>query len=271
MKIKKEIDFTKKEICWTTTPYSTRALNQLPYVLMWGYQQTWSDLSTAISKWMTRFTNAASAKSIDVLIGKGNPYEGLYHGNLVTKYKLPYFNEYHHNITQSWQENQGPAGETIKKITGLIEAAGKAVLPAAGILFPKSYAGSTAASYTIGLTLINTYGGLNVNTNIENNRSFINSIINYNLHQQNCSLSVEPPLIYEILIPGVRWSPAAVIAGLTVNNKGTLNFINDRITPDAWEVQISIQELINESRLIYNESDNLKIDNVTVRSISTGS
>ena len=246
------VNFTRGDICWTTTPYTEKALREMPYVNMIGYQQTWSDAIQSINYWMTRFLDKGKS---------GNPYKGLYLGDKVSEYRLPYFNEYHHNISQSWQENQGPAGELVKKITNAAETVGKAILPAAGILFPKSYAGNTAASYQFSFTLINTCDGDGgqIKDNIKKNKKFIHNFINDNLHAQNNSLSVSPPLIYEVLIPGIRWSPAAVVAGLTINNKGTMNLGNaiglgEYIYPDAWEIQITVQELINESRNIYADA-----------------
>lgn len=257
-------DFTKGDICWTTTPYSKTALNEMPYIWMNGYQQDWSDLITSVNYWMTR------------VVERDNPYLGLYHGTQRSTYKLPYFNEYHHGISQSWQENQGPAGDAVKTLTGIAETVGRAIFPAAGILFPKSYAGNIAASYTFSFTLINTNDGMGgeIKDNIKKNKKFLDAFIKDNLHDQNGAVAVDPPLIYEVLIPGIRWSPAAVVSGLTVNNKGTMIRGNSiglgdaGIYPDAWEVQVTIQELINESRMIHEDAVKTPTEKgITVRAI----
>lgn len=271
-------DFTQNHICWTTTPYSTEALQKLPYVWMQGFQQDWSDAAVSVVNWMTRFKDATIAGGL----GGGNPYKGLYHGEKKTLYKLPYFNEYHHSISQSWQENQGPAGELVKKLTDFAETAGKVLFPAAGIVFPKSYAGGTAATYSFNFTLINTYRGTSNQTlvkNMKKNKAFLETFISDNLHGQNGSLAVDPPLLYEVYIPGIRWSPAAVISGLNIVNKGSMNMAKslpdmgatEYIFPDAWEVQVTIQELINESRSIWADAAKGKgpYSGITTRTINT--
>lgn len=248
-------------ICWTNTPYNEDALKEIPSIEMVGYQQDASAARTSIERWFKRVENT--------VVGKGatldNPYQGLYSGTWANTYILPFLNEYRHNITQNWAPNDGPLGARVKKAYDTIEAMGRAFLPAAGIIYPKSYGGSVAANYAFTFNLINTNtgGGQDTQINITRNKAFKESFINDNLHAMNGSLSVAPPLIYEVLIPGVRWSPAAVVTGLTVNNKGTMNknighryFPGDEnyIFPDAWEITVNVTELINESRNIYQDA-----------------
>jgi hypothetical protein len=246
-------DFTANDICWTTTPYTAKALNELPCVEMFGYEQTWSAVIENINAWMERFKEAGAG---------GNPYKGLYVGTPKTKYKLPYFNEYHHAITQGWGAGQGPVGDATKKITDFAETLSKVILPAAGILVPQSYEGGSPGTYSFSFNLINTNAGVGnqMEDNVVNNRLFLEQFITDNLHGMNGCLSVTPPLIYEIYIPGVRWSPAAVVSGVTVNNKGMMNkgifpdLSPNYIYPDAWEVTVAITELINESKSIYKDA-----------------
>lgn len=254
-------DFTRKgDICWTTTPYSEKALSEMPCVEMIGYQQQWSTTLISINTWFTRFKNIGNG---------GNPYKNLYMGipQPSSTYRLPFFNEYHHNTSQSWQENNGPVGEWTKKLTDLAETAAKMVLPAAGILYPKSYAGAGPTTYSFTFNLINTNAGngtpADISHNISRNKQFIEQFIRDNLHDQNGMLSIIPPLIYEVFIPGVRWSPAAVVSNFVVSNKGSLNRNTNGIIhgakpnyiyPDAWEITIGITELINESRKIWDDA-----------------
>ena len=86
------------DICWTNTPYTPEALQELPSIEMTGYQQEWSAAITSIDTWIARVSEGSD----------GNPYKDLYAGALATRYVLPFFAEYHHNTTQSWQENNGP-------------------------------------------------------------------------------------------------------------------------------------------------------------------
>jgi hypothetical protein len=245
-------NFMEKQICWTTTPYDKAKLAELPYIEMVGYQQTYSDAIVSLNFWKERVT------------GDANPYKGLYMGEPRSTYILPFFSDYHHGVTQNWQENQGPLGELVKKATDALETVGKVVYPAAGILYPKSYAGSQPATYTFGFTLLNTNAGTSPSDDIQNNilmnASFVEDFMADNLHDQNGALSVLPPLIYEVYIPGVRWAPAAVVSNVTITNKGSMNdgsvfgFEKGYIYPDAWDVQITITELINESKKIWADA-----------------
>lgn len=253
-----DMDFRSKTngICWTTTPYSSEALKELPFIEMQGWEQTWSSVIGDINAWYERFNNIGEG---------GNPFAGLYVGARKSKYVLPYFNEYHHAVSQSWGAGQGPIGSSMQDLTKLAETVARVVLPAAGILFPQSYEGSNPGTYSFNFNLINTNAGDGgeISNNIKKNREFLESFIKDNLHNLNGCMSITPPLIYEIYIPGIRWSPAAVITSLNVNNKGTMNNnINgiiekmplNYIYPDAWEVSVGITELINETKSIYDDA-----------------
>jgi hypothetical protein len=122
-------------------------------------------------------------------------------------------------------------------------------------------------SYSFTFNLINTNAsvgdGKSIATNVKNNRLFLESFISDNLHGQNGVLSIVPPLIYEIYIPGVRWSPAAYVSSLSVKNKGSLNEKSRGIIPgepihyifpDAWEIAVRITELIKESKTLYGDA-----------------
>jgi hypothetical protein len=257
----KKYDFTSLGdggICWTTTPYRAEALKELPSIEMYGYQQEWSTTITSIQTWWTRFKEMGEG---------GNPYKNLYAGKAVSFYKLPYFSENHHSISQSWGGNQGLMGSGIESATKFMETVSKTFLPAAGILTPKSWEGGEAESYSFTFNLINTNmstgdAGQKNNT-VWKNQLFLESFISDNLHGQNGVMSIVPPLIYEVYIPGIRWSPAAYVSSLGVKNKGAMNnnlggiipgaSVN-YIYPDAWEVTVTISELIKESKTLYRDA-----------------
>ncbi len=269
-------DFTSmgnNGICWTTTPYTAEALAELPGIELFGYQQQWSAAITNIQTVWKRL--AATNKE------GGNPYYGLYSGTLTTTYKLPFFSDDHHSITNTWEENQGPLGNMVKEGVDLVKTAVSIVKPAAGVLMPKSFSSPTPASYSFSFNLINTNAGSggDIASNVGKNKRFIESIIRDSLHDQSNAAVVQPPLIYEVYIPGIRWSPASVITGLTVKNKGTMNnnmrnlFADPTlpsyyIYPDAWEVTITINELIAETKMLYKSgSTGGPFGNITTRAI----
>lgn len=252
-------DFRNGDICWTNTPYSPDALMEIPAIELYGWKQRWGGVVTGITSWYHRIANTIN--------GGGNPYEGLYIGDKATDYILPFLSETHHSISQGWNEDNKNLGATAQEAIELAQSAAKMVLPAVGILYPKSYVGPQPMQYSFTFHLINTNAdtgsGYDIITTVNKNKMFLEKFIEDNLHDLNGSFSITPPLIYEVKIPGIRWSPAATITGLTVNNKGTLNKnvdgiipgeTSEYIYPDAWEVTVTITELINESKSMWRDA-----------------
>jgi hypothetical protein len=236
-------DFRRKDIMWTTSDYSPDIAKELPYIELQGYQQTSMGLTMGLRNWWR--------------VLKSDTYPGIYMGDRMgaSNYILPFYTDTNRSIGQNWQENQGLM-ESAGGVKDKAEAVGKLMMPTAGIIVPKSYAGATEYSYDIRFTLINTVS----HEGIKKNKKFLEQIVSDNLHQQSGSLGVLPPLLYEAYIPGIRWSPVCVIANLMVVNKGTLNIMphlgkefTNYIIPDAWEITLQIRELINESRDLYKK------------------
>jgi len=238
------IDYRNKDIIWTASDYDIEiAGKEFPYIELIEYSQDASQIKQQVNFWTRRLADAANGIA-------GNPYAGLYMGDTTgNEYILPFFTETNHQIGQNWQENQAPLGDTAKRMTNAAEAVGKALFPAAGIIYPKSYAGANEYVYDITFYLINTISDVG----IKKNKDFLETFIAQNLHVQENSLAITPPCLYTAFIPGIRWSPVCVVSNLSISNKGTLNRneITGHIVPDAWEVRIQIRELINESRSIY--------------------
>ena len=227
---------------WTASDYTAAAFENMPFIYMWEYQQEYSQILQAIGNWIEL------SKQMEEGYIMSNPYAGLYSGTKKNEYRLPFFTDYNHNINQSWQENQGPLGGSLRQVGDFIEKVAKVFKPTAGILYPKSWAGSNEGTYSFSFDLINTIDP----RDITKNRNFLNAIIGQNLHEQVNAVCMLPPCLYEIQIPGVRYSPACVISALTISNKGTLTRPDGgMIVPDAWGVTIQITELINESRNIF--------------------
>jgi hypothetical protein len=227
---------------WTASDYSSDAFTKMPYVEMYEYEQIYSQVLQSINNWAEKIRG-----------GFRDAYKGLYLGNETGKvYKLPFYSEFHHDLKQNWAVNQGPIWDKMKDWQTKAENVGKVFLPSAGIQFPKSWEGVTESSYQISFDLINT---VNPATDIKTNIDFLRTLIAQNLHVQHDVLAQTPPCIYEVLIPGVRWSPAAIVSGLNISNKGTITRDSTYgIVPDAWGITINIQELITESRNIFRDA-----------------
>jgi len=240
----KTFDFTQQGGAntprWTASDYTATALNNIPWVYMIEYYQEYGQLVTCMNNWAEKIATGAK-----------DAYKGLYLGTGTgNTYKLPYFVDYHHTTSQNWQENQGGVGGAIAEVGNVVENIAKAFKPSAGIVYPKSWAGTNENSYNITFDLINT---VNPADDIVKNFTFLKTIVGQSLHTQEDVLTITPPCLYEVLVPGIRWAPAAVISGLTIVNKGTMTrTANYGIVPDAWGITITIRELINESFNIFD-------------------
>jgi len=253
-------DYRKKDIIWTASDYDVGQANkEFPYIELVEWEPTFSGTLEAITYWLQRAFGEP-----------GEVYKGLYVGKPTKNtYVLPFFMDTHHQIGQNWEENQAPLGQWVKDQGSKAMGGVRTIYPAVGILYPKTYKGMSEYRYDVSFHLINTTGGSEEEAiqNIKKNRAFLEQFIKMNLHVQHTPLTVTPPCIYEALIPGVRWSPACVVANLSVSNKGTLNRMpgiggGTYIVPDAWEVQIQFRELLNESRSIYSEAIRDGVGNV---------
>jgi hypothetical protein len=94
---------------------------------------------------------------------------------------------------------------------------------------------------------------------------------------------IDPPCLYEVMIPGVKFMPYAYISGLSVqfmgsrrsyylnvpSLKGTSKILT--IVPDAYMVNITLQGLVAESQnFLYHMLFEQDIVNVTESSSSGG-
>ena len=253
--------------CINNKRNNPNALSNVPRIILTEYQQDQSDLIANINYWFQQTkdivsnTSITTAKTfvenlanIDKMVPASNPYRSLYSAKPTgNTYTLPFYNSYHHGISQSWGENQGAVGDYVDRF--LVPMA-KKFMPAAGIESIYAWAGTQAATYNIEFSLLNT-----VNNSYIQNKSFIDQLIHSNLQERLNPVASLPPCIYEVNIPGVRISPAAVIANLEIINSGQINNIigndgNGENIPDEYLIRMNIIELIRESRLIYGSVKN---------------
>lgn len=183
--------------------------------------------------------------------GKGSPYDNLYMAVPTgVSYILPYLEEYHHEVRSEWSAGRGPSYSNNIGIEArlLLE---QFQSQAAGIEQPHVWSGQHLASYVVRFPLINTY---KPDEDIEKHYTFLYNLLGSNMLGRPNAIHYLPPALYTVEIPGVRYSPAAVISNVTVKNAGALHFHKTTgglyNVPDAFIVELTIKELILESREI---------------------
>lgn len=234
-----------KNYHWSVS-HRTEALNEVPTIVINEYQQNQSSIQQGIRYW------ANQAKVVKDTKGQtADPYAALYsvekseRGN---SYVFPFYSTYNHVIQNAWGENKGTIGEIAATIQNAVTTAAKAVFPSAGIESAKSWEGTTPQQYQFMFHLLNT---VHPKEDIAKNRKLIDALINNNLLDKIDFISIRPPAICEIKIPGVRATNIGVMAAINVENVGQINNIDGLNIPDAYQITITVQELLTESRQIY--------------------
>jgi len=256
---------------WTTTPSNLRF--NVPYINLREFEIDIANLYAQLIYWYTSIKEIANNPAIT---SSSNPYANLYHAKETgVVYRLPYFETYDHLITQTWEKTKGLMKFPIaEKILNLYSLAAKAfqLAPGTSVNQPQIWSGVGLASYTVRFVLFNTIqsGRNQYSAEIIRNQKFKWRLEMSTLHDQRTAILSAPPAIFEVFIPGVRYSPAAVISQLNVSNLGQINLLKNDITgkyeniPDAYEFVIQITELISESRQILD--DGIKTHGMNIRS-----
>lgn len=222
---------------WTLAP--SQARDKVPIMKLVEYELDANALLASLKYW-TRpiFKETAS------------PYEGLYRANPTgVEYIFPWFEDYHHNITQNWEDFKGiestSFGEKVLKGINILTNS-----PGISINTPKIWKGVARATVTYNITLFNTT--TDSKASIKRNKALINRLIASTLHDQQNPILAGPPALYSLEIPGVRYCPACVLSNLIITNLGT--FIKDETSsflPEAYKISFTLNELITESRQVF--------------------
>lgn len=253
------IDVTN-EFDWTLAPKTQYARANVASLTLTQYEMDANTLLANLIYWGKHLIKPG-----------GNPYDGLYMAEKTgVVFQLPWFEEYHHNITQNWEDFKGlestSLGEKAIKGWGVITNS-----PGIAINTQKIWKGGSRATIPYTLTLFNATE--DSEKSIKQNQKFINRLIASTLHDQQGVTAVVPPAIYTMNIPGVRYSPACVISNLEISNIGTIVKYNSDtiekgyVIPEAWRIKFSINELISESRQIFEGATKIT---ARVKAITSG-
>lgn len=232
-----------KDYKWTFTQSSNRPEGKIPYIQLTEYEQDLSTLYAQLAYWINNLKTTGAGKDI-------SPYENLYHALPTgTVFKFPYYEGYDHQIMQKWGQSKGLQDfSLVEKTLQLVGAAAKALQMAPGTTVnqPRVWSGADAVTYPVTFKLFNTDSEEDIARNVDLKQRLQFST----LHDQRSAILASPPALFEVYIPGIRYSPAAVISNLAVTNVGQMNLWNGMNIPDAYEITITIAELITESRQI---------------------
>lgn len=242
------------DYAWTLTPPVQR--KNIPYIELREFEQDVATLYAQLAYW------GENIKLTDNQLSETNPYKNLYHAKNTNRvFRFPYFEEYDHNISQQWEKTKGiaefGAAEKLLNITAALAKIFQ-LAPGTTVNQPQVWSGVGAAEYVVNFTLFNTVSQKETIKNQRLKRRLEMST----LHSQRSAILASPPAIFEVNVPGIRFSPAAVIRQLTITNVGQMNLIDNEDIPDAYHFYISILELISESREILDANVTKSIDKI---------
>ena len=180
-------------------------------------------------------------------------YGGLYAREATGRtYTLPYFANDYFSTSNSFSDTTtmpliGAVYEKLSEVANLLPAL---VEPGVYVQRPQYYNFDTSGNeFSFSITLYNTITPLE---HLKNSKLIQQLILN-NLPRRKTRVVVEPPCIYEVLIPGKAFFPYCYISDLRVLHIGTKRLMNGEIVPDAFEVQITIKSLTSDANNFYEK------------------
>jgi len=219
--------------------------------------------------------NATSSLNSTVL----TPYEGLY----ITEptkfiYTLPYFSDTQNRVVNAFQDNDAVfegSGESTATpaVEGLTQAmlatrgfaqglARTAFFGAPGIYIekPKYYNfNNLGEKISVRFPLVNT--GWATPADVARNWQLLFMLTYQNRPNRKSRDLVDPSVLYEVNIPGIKYHPFAYVDSLIIRFRGARRQMTitipgpngstttvNTIIPDAYDVELSLQTLINESQ-----------------------
>lgn len=256
VKLPSSISDVVNNLSWSVSN-STLARKECPIIQFTEYQQTVAAFTQSLNFLALQGSkNLKDGDTANEAITKTNddPYKGLYTGDPTGNfYTFPFYNQYHHETTNSWGENRGNLQGVVDKGLDYLR---KFYLPTAGMEVAQQWQGSTASIFTFSFYLLNT---VDPKVDIPKNVAFVTALVHNNLLDRKNIFAGAPPVIYSYSIPGIRTSPAAVLSNVTIRNIGQINMIGGQNIPDAYEVLLTVTDLIKESRQIYRGASGGKV------------
>ena len=210
----------------------------------------------AIEPYLKKAEDYIKSKTNDSFGPEGQHLMDLF-GNLYAReatgrtYVLPHFSKEYFQSSNDFSDSTHPL---IKGMYEALDAAGKVPsLFTTGVYVqrPKFYqfASAREPSVNITLTLYNTITPMSYLKHTK----FIQQLSLSNLPRRVTRAIVEPPCIYEVLIPGEVFYPYCYISRLQIKNVGTRRMINNEIIPDAYQIDINLTSLIKDANNMYEK------------------
>lgn len=233
-----------------------------------------SSLSNAINSLRSGIEKVTNKVGLNALQGVLAPYDGLYFTEPTGwTYNIPYFENLNNNVNNVFGDLEGFAGSAVAGLREAVQGYSEIYnlsKPGTYIEKTKMYKFEDGGdSITFEFPLINT--GNATFDDVIKNWQFLFLLVYQNRPSRISRDIIEPSVIYEVLIPGVKYTPFAYVSNLTVDFLGsrramtlpipqltntgrTFSILNgsnegfETIIPDAYKVTITLKSLLAETR-----------------------
>lgn len=278
--------------CWTINNLPDFILKEIPYIELTEYRQNVSQFLNSLyyraGTSIEAFKNSVQfTDGIFKDVGKGNVdditklvgsvesetgtsvFGDLYIGNSTSKhYKLPFLSEELYSAANEWSDasdadnvvaNMIKTG--FKDITEAFNAPSKVFSTSSFTETVKMYKPSAEGNkIKLKFTLYNTKDVVS----LQNHYDFVVHFTKVNKHIRTNRTNLLPPVYYTMNIPGIRYSPACYVSSLVIRNEGKTRILNNRIIPDAYNIDIELTDLVSDCANLIGNLDSSQIQKVNV-------
>lgn len=233
-----------------------------------------ANLTNAVNLLRSGIEKISSKVGLNELQGVLAPYDGLYFTeNTGWTYNIPYFDNTNNSVLNSFGDLEGIGGATVAAGAGVVQDFAQLYnlsKPGTYIEKTKMYKFEDGGdTITFEFPLINTANA--TFDDVVKNWQLLFLLVYQNRPSRISRDIIEPAVLYEALIPGVKYTPFAYIERLDVEFVGsrrtmvlpipqltssgrTLSIVNaknegfETIVPDAYRVTITLKSLLAETR-----------------------
>lgn len=241
-----------KEYDWTTIPRGSGYRNRAPRVYIKSYKVK----SSSVVNRIANYTNVLSLQDPDQF------YNNLYSDitDPEDEFWIPYLGDIARSFTNEYGDTfksafLGAVDTTLGAAVGMLgefkEVFDKAVKslkgeedsdPGSYIETPKLYQyAQNDAGLDVSFVLDNT-----LNNDNSKNTELVNLLTKINRPKRENSIIMEPPRIYEVKLPGIRYMRWAYCSNFSVTLLGARRMIDDQIIPEGYLINMTFTSLTTE-------------------------
>lgn len=252
-----------KDFPWTLTPASGR--DEVPYVRLTEFKCNESEIKRQASFYTSMaFFGQEQKPTLELYKEVFSHYDPT-----DFSYWFPYFSDSNFQLsTPNWEKIEA-AGEQIKGLASggadfafgkdagkgtkaaldFMQAAGTfstaLEYPNVGVLDrPRIFSSHNERQITISFPLYNTENEGDWNKNY----ALLQLIMSQNLFNKRDYITGVPPVFYDVYIPGQYYCWASAMTEINVKNLGNIRMINKQIVPDAYQVTLTLSEMVMPSK-----------------------